>query len=192
MTDAEKFVKIMGGMCKYLRRKNVIFAYNKEYVSDTLLAITADDRGLEQTVERKGNVAQIKMKKARSSAGTFCDLRSDDDRRPWPSDVDERTNPTIEHHDQRSKIQRRTASRYRTKIVVGYVKSCVEHPDSDHLSITETEVGDGKSCKSSVVLPISVKLESRCRKTWGNDARWLDDLAGDASWRRKLWNDLLC
>jgi len=38
----------------------VIFAYNKEYVSDTLLAITADDKGLEQTVERKGNVAQIK------------------------------------------------------------------------------------------------------------------------------------
>ena len=38
----------------------MIFAYNKEYVSDTLLAITADDKGLEQTVERKGNVAQIK------------------------------------------------------------------------------------------------------------------------------------
>ena len=72
MTDAEKFDKIMGGMCKYLRRKNVIFAYNKEYVSDTLLAITADDKGLEQTVERKGNVAQIKMKKARSLAGTFA------------------------------------------------------------------------------------------------------------------------
>ena len=24
------------------------------------------------------------------------------------------------------------------------MKSCVEHPDSDHLSITETEVGDGE------------------------------------------------
>ncbi|BDP59358.1 hypothetical protein EfmJHP38_02960 [Enterococcus faecium] len=29
------------------------------------------------------------------------------------------------------------------KIVVGYVKTCVPHPDSDHLSITETEVDNG-------------------------------------------------
>ena len=26
-------------------------------------------------------------------------------------------------------------------MVVGYVKTCVPHPDSDHLSITETQVG---------------------------------------------------
>ncbi|AQP54100.1 tRNA-binding protein [Vagococcus penaei] len=29
------------------------------------------------------------------------------------------------------------------KFVVGFVKSCVPHPDSDHLSITETEVDNG-------------------------------------------------
>ncbi len=38
----------------------MIFSYNKEYVGDTLIVITADDKGLEQTAVRKGNVAQIK------------------------------------------------------------------------------------------------------------------------------------
>ncbi|MGX7058537.1 YtpR family tRNA-binding protein [Vagococcus humatus] len=31
------------------------------------------------------------------------------------------------------------------KIVTGYVKSCEPHPDSDHLSITQTEVGKGET-----------------------------------------------
>lgn len=30
------------------------------------------------------------------------------------------------------------------RIVTGYVKECVEHPNSDHLHITQTEVMDGK------------------------------------------------
>ena len=54
----------MGGISK--RRKTSDFSYNKEYVGDTLIVITADDKGLEQTAVRKGNVAQIKMKKVRS------------------------------------------------------------------------------------------------------------------------------
>ncbi|HCE11315.1 MAG TPA: DUF4479 domain-containing protein, partial [Enterococcus sp.] len=38
----------------------MIFAYNKEYVSDTLMVITENDKGLAQTVSRVDNVAQIK------------------------------------------------------------------------------------------------------------------------------------
>lgn len=30
------------------------------------------------------------------------------------------------------------------KIVIGYVKTCIPHPDSDHLSITETQVGENE------------------------------------------------
>lgn len=30
------------------------------------------------------------------------------------------------------------------RIVTGYVKECVEHPDSDHLHITQTEVANGE------------------------------------------------
>lgn len=29
------------------------------------------------------------------------------------------------------------------KFVVGYVESCVDHPDSDHLHVTKTQVGEG-------------------------------------------------
>ncbi|CAM4034250.1 YtpR family tRNA-binding protein [Catellicoccus marimammalium] len=32
----------------------------------------------------------------------------------------------------------------RPHIVTGFVKTCVDHPDSDHLHITEVEVADGK------------------------------------------------
>ncbi len=38
----------------------MIFAYNKAHVGDCLMVICANDKNMEQTVERKGNVAQIK------------------------------------------------------------------------------------------------------------------------------------
>ena len=64
---------------------------------------------------------------------------------------------TLNPIDHRSWLYGQLAIDLEPKIVVGYVKTCEPHPDSDHLSVTETEVGEGESCKSFVVLPIFAK-----------------------------------
>lgn len=123
----------------------MIFAYNKAHVGDTLLVMMADDQGLEQTVERKFNIAQIK-----NSAGTIVG---------WNffhvSEFLELTgNGAISLTDEQidllneklaiSGFSEKLPYDYEPHFVVGFVKSCVPHPDSDHLSITETEVDNGE------------------------------------------------
>ena len=123
----------------------MIFAYNKAHVGDTLLVMLADDQGLEQTVERKFNIAQIK-----NSAGTIVG---------WNffhvSEFLELTgNGAISLTDEQIDLlnEKLAISGFNEKLpydhephfVVGFVKSCVPHPDSDHLSITETEVDNGE------------------------------------------------
>lgn len=123
----------------------MIFAYNKEYVSDTLLAITADDKGLEQTVERKGNVAQIKNEEGTIVGWNFFAISE-------VMTIEGRGQVTLTKEQiqqlntmiKEAGFSEELSADTEPKIVVGYVKSCVEHPDSDHLSITETEVGDGE------------------------------------------------
>lgn len=141
MTNPQKFVKIMGGMIE--GGNNVIFAYNKEYVSDTLMVITENDKGLDQTVTRVDQVAQIKNEEGTIVGWNFFAI----------SDV-----MTIEGRgqvalsdaqlDQLNELiaaagfSERLTSDHAPKIVVGYVQSCEEHPDSDHLSVTQIDVGD--------------------------------------------------
>ncbi len=49
----------------------MIFAYNKAHVGDTLMVIIADDKGTENTVERKWNVARIKDEQGQVVAWNF-------------------------------------------------------------------------------------------------------------------------
>ena len=54
----------------------MIFAYNKAHVGDTLMVIIADDKGTENTVERKWNVARIKDEQGQVVAWNFPYIRS--------------------------------------------------------------------------------------------------------------------
>jgi tRNA-binding protein len=123
----------------------VITAYNKEHVGDTLMVIIANDKEVENVVERKGNVARIQTIEGTVVAWNFFHI----------SDY-----LTIEGTGQISLGEEQVAELNRLvkqagfedelvvdlepKIVVGFVKSCKKHPDSDHLSITQTEVADGE------------------------------------------------
>lgn len=49
----------------------MIFAYNKAHVGDTLMVIIADDKGTENSVIRKGNVAQVKDESGQIVAWNF-------------------------------------------------------------------------------------------------------------------------
>ncbi|EOT32787.1 YtpR family tRNA-binding protein [Enterococcus durans] len=124
----------------------MIFAYNKAHVGDTLMVIIADDKGTENSVIRKGNVAQVKDESGQIVAWNFFHL----------SDhlVIEGNGQVEVTKEQLAELNRliKEAGFTETlvkdnepKIVVGYVETCVPHPDSDHLSITETQVSDSET-----------------------------------------------
>lgn len=123
----------------------MIFSYNKAHVGDTLIVITADDKGLSQFAERKANVAQIKNEEGTTVGWNFfhisevlpiegngqIDLRE--------AQVEQLNQLIFEAGFEAGLVLDKTP-----KLVTGFVKSCVSHPDSDHLSITETEVDGGQ------------------------------------------------
>ena len=51
----------------------------------------------------------------------------------------------LNEHLKLAGFEERLATDLSPKFVVGYVKTCVPHPDSDHLHITETEIDGGKT-----------------------------------------------
>ena len=123
----------------------MIFAYNKAHVGDTLMVVVADDKGTENTVERKWNVAQVKDASGQIVAWNFFHISDH-------LTIEGNGQVTI-NEEQLTELNRliKEAGFTETliadnepKIVVGYVKTCVPHPDSDHLSITETEVDNGQ------------------------------------------------
>lgn len=122
----------------------MIFAYNKAHVGDTLMVVVADDKGTENKVERKWNVAQVKDASGQIVAWNFFHISDH-------LSIEGNGQVTI-NQEQLAELNRliKEAGFTETliadnepKIVVGYVKTCVPHPDSDHLSITETEVDNG-------------------------------------------------
>lgn len=123
----------------------MIFAYNPKQLGDTLIVVMADDKGLDQTVERKFNIAQVK-----NSEGTivgwnffhvsnFMELAGNGPIRLSDEQID-----LLNQQLQVSGFSEKLPYDHEKHFVVGYVKSCVEHPDSDHLSLTETEVDNGE------------------------------------------------
>lgn len=126
--------------------KKLIFAYNKEHVGDVLMVIIADDKGLENRVERKGNVARVTVAESGEvvawnifEVSTILGEITDAGQIKLSSGQIEKVNQELK---QAGFIESLTVET-EPKIVVGFVKSCKKHPDSDHLSITQTEVDNG-------------------------------------------------
>ncbi|WP_086314435.1 tRNA-binding domain-containing protein [Enterococcus sp. 7F3_DIV0205] len=125
----------------------MIFAYNKEHVGDVLMVIVADDKGQENRVERKGNVARVSIAEdgqvvawnifeASTLLGEIAGVGQIELTKEQLTKVNQELgqagfNETLVEENE-------------PKIVIGFVKSCKKHPDSDHLSITQTEVDNGE------------------------------------------------
>lgn len=123
----------------------MIFAYNKAHVGDTLLVIAADDQGQENTYERKGDIVQVRTLDGKVVAWNFFDISA----KMMIEGVGQLM-MTDEQIDQLNQLiqeagfTEQLAVDHEPKIVVGFVKSCKPHPDSEHLSITQTEVDHGE------------------------------------------------
>ena len=112
----------------------MIFAYNKEHVGDVLLVIVADDQGAENQVKRVGDVARVSLVEA-----LLGDINGTGQVTLTDEQI-EKVNTAIKDAGFSETLEKDDTP----KIVVGFVKSCKKHPDSDHLSITQTEVDNGE------------------------------------------------
>lgn len=124
----------------------MIFAYNPKYVSDTLMVITDNDKNLEQTVERKDNVACLKTEDGRIIGWNFFAISEvmtlEGSGQVYLSDEQvAKLNELI----RAAGFAEQLTPDHEPKFVVGFVKSCEPHEDSDHLSITEIEVDNNQT-----------------------------------------------
>ncbi|WP_265459956.1 YtpR family tRNA-binding protein [Enterococcus sp. HY326] len=123
----------------------MIFAYNKENVGDTLLVIVNDDHAQENFVIRKGDVARVTLADDTVVAWNFFNISN-------YLEIQGNGQVSLTDEDIMKLNSLLMAAGFtetltaddEPKIVVGFVKSSKKHPDSDHLSITQTEVGDGE------------------------------------------------
>lgn len=121
----------------------MIFSYNKAHVGDVLLVIVADDKGQENKVERKGNVAKITVEKTGEIVAWNIFQVSE-----WLPELtgsgqvmlSDAALALLNQAIQASGFSETLQKDHTPKLVIGLVKSCEKHPDSDHLSITQTEV----------------------------------------------------
>lgn len=124
----------------------MIFAYNKQNVGDTLMVIVKNDENKENKTERKGAVARIQTVDGETVAWNFFNV-SDylTIQGNGQVELSENDIEVLNGQLKTAGYEERLVADLSPKFVVGYVKTCVDHPDSDHLHITETEVDDGNT-----------------------------------------------
>ncbi|EOL44516.1 YtpR family tRNA-binding protein [Enterococcus caccae] len=125
----------------------MIFAYNRDHVGDVLMVIVTDDKGQENRVERKGNVARVSVVGDEQvvawnifeASMILGEIEGNGQVELTDEQVAKVNNELVKAGF--SEILEKDND---PKIVIGFVKSCKKHPDSDHLSVTQTEVDHGE------------------------------------------------
>ena len=123
----------------------MIFAYNPKYVSDTLMVVTADDKSMKQTVERRENVARLKTEDCRVIGWNFFEIsKAMTIEGTGQVQINDAQLAQLNEMIQKAGFEDVLEKDDSPKFVVGFVKTCVPHEDSDHLSVTEIEVDNGE------------------------------------------------
>ena len=124
----------------------MIFVWNKKSFGDCLVVILKQQTGEEQVIS-SGKVTALKQ------GDTIVGYNLFDVEKSLPSVADkvgqvflsdkeiDQLNAMIFDAGFDTLLDKKEN---RPRIVTGYVKECVDHPDSDHLHITKTEVSDGQ------------------------------------------------
>ena len=124
----------------------MIFAYNKEHVGDVLLVIVADDQGAENQVKRVGDVARKFSWRPETVVAwnifNASALLGDINGTGQVTLTDEQIEKSIQRLKMRD-FQKPLKRRQFLKLWLA-LSNHVKHPDSDHLSITQTEVDNGE------------------------------------------------
>lgn len=118
-------------------------SYNNKGLTDTLIITLAQSDVADQIFKREGNITEIKRKDQVVGYNIFqvselIDLSESGPVQLTADQVD-RLNSAIQAAGFDGRLEADTSP----KFVVGYVKECKPHEDSDHLSITQVEVDGG-------------------------------------------------
>lgn len=123
----------------------MISIYNKEGIGDTLIVMLENSESKEQNFEKQDDVVRIFKEETNQTVGYNFFNSS--------NIVDSKTGQVWLTTEQIKSLNEAIASAGffdileiddSPKFVIGEVKECVSHPDSDHLSITQTEVDNGE------------------------------------------------
>lgn len=125
----------------------MIYAYNKPVTGDILFVVVANAQESEVTAERQGNLVKIMTVESGEVVGynlfeastILGEIEGQGEVRLSSEQLEQLTNYAKTQGEDAVFTQDLTA-----KFVVGFVKSCKKHPDSDHLSITQTDLGNGE------------------------------------------------
>lgn len=118
-------------------------SYNNKGLTDTLIITLAQSDVAYQTFKSEGNITEIKRKDQVVGYNIFqvSELIDLSESGPVQLTVDQvdRLNSAIQAAGFDGRLEADTSPQF----VVGYVKECKPHEDSDHLSITQVEVDGG-------------------------------------------------
>ena len=120
----------------------MISSYNKDGIGDVLLVMTENSSSKDQDFESKKKITRIFNKDSKKTVGyNFFDISnhlSIDGNGPIILDKDQIK--SMNHYLLEEGFTEQFEYDESPKFVVGYVKECVSHPNSDHLSITQIVV----------------------------------------------------
>lgn len=123
----------------------MIFAYNPKYVSDTLMVVTQDDQNMEQQVERRENVARLTTEDGRVIGWNFFEISKEFTiEGTGQVQINDEQLAHLNDLIKKAGFSDVLVLDHSPKFVVGLVKTCVPHEDSDHLSVTEIEVDNAE------------------------------------------------
>lgn len=125
----------------------LVASYNNKAFDDLLVVLLENSDAENQAFERKGDITKLTDKKSGNTVGyNFFNASQ------WLTF--DQNGPIVLSEEQVAKLNEaieaagfegNLVADPSPKFVVGYVKECVPHEDSDHLSVTQTEVDNGET-----------------------------------------------
>lgn len=125
----------------------MIFSYNPKGVGDVLMIVVADGINKEVEAKRAGDVARVFDKETGETLGWNLFEASKHLGTIEGNGAVELTDDQLNTVNQllsEEGFQEKVIQDKGPKFVVGYVKECRPHEDSDHLSVTSIEVDNGE------------------------------------------------
>lgn len=124
----------------------LVSSYNNQAFDDLLVVQLKPSEVKDQTHERKGDITHIADKKSGETVGyNFFNASQ------WlsfeesgPVTLSEEEVTTLNEALEEAGFEGNLVADPTPKLVVGYVQECEPHEDSDHLSVTQTEVDNGE------------------------------------------------
>lgn len=124
----------------------LVSSYNKKSLDDILVVMLADSNQQEQTFKRVGNVVEIQNTTTDEVVGyNFFNISEHVDiTEEGPVTLTKDQVSVLKDLIKEAGFKTTLEADESPKFVVGFVKECQPHEDSDHLNITQTEVDNGE------------------------------------------------